>query len=327
MFLKLNKKTAGLLLLASVFAWPVNPAFCQAADTAAVPKQQQTAENTAREGKWRLDGEKDVYLPRSFRKSSDGENMADINRDGLGWLRISGSGQMSLKGLDTVYRRIREESMAPIYLVDLRQEPHGYLNGVPVSWYTQDNAYGRGHDAAWVDREEQDILQSAAGHEITAVPLGNYDKEHLQPVVLQAVSAETEREAAEKIGYRYQRIAATDQRWPEPQAVDAFIAFYKTLPARPVWLHFHCHAGHGRTTTFMTMYDMMRNPCIPFEDIVKRQQAIGGIDLLATSNGSGWRAEAVRERAQRIRDFYNYVQENYADDYEISWSEWLKRKK
>lgn len=327
MFLKLKKKTAGLLLLASVFALPGTPAFCQEADTAEVTKLQQSEINQEREGKWRLDGEKDVYLPRSFRKSSDGENMADINKEGLGWLRISGSGQMSIKGLETVYRRIREESMAPIYLVDLRQEPHGYLNGVPVSWYTTDNAYGRGHDAAWVSAEEEKILNSDVGREVTAVPLGDYDKQHLQPVTMKVLSAETEEKAAEKNGYRYVRIAATDQRWPEPQAVDEFIKFYQSLPARPVWLHFHCHAGHGRTTTFMAMYDMMRNPCVPLEDIVKRQQVIGGTNLLATSNGTDWRAAAVRERAQRIRDFYDYVQENYADDYEISWSEWLKRKK
>lgn len=42
-----------------------------------------------------------------------------------------------------------------------------------------------------------------------------------------------------------------------PENIDEFIKLYKSLP-KDAWLHFHCEAGKGRTTTFLAMYDMMK---------------------------------------------------------------------
>lgn len=37
--------------------------------------------------------------------------------------------------LKYVAAKLREKTSGPIYDVDLRQESHGYLDGIPVSWY------------------------------------------------------------------------------------------------------------------------------------------------------------------------------------------------
>lgn len=74
----------------------------------------------------------------------------------------------------------------------------------------------------------------------------------------------------------YVRFTATDHLWPDAGEIERFRRFAANLP-KDAWLHFHCVAGEGRTTAFMTMYDMLKNPDVPYEDIVLRQLRIGGV--------------------------------------------------
>jgi protein-tyrosine phosphatase len=118
---------------------------------------------------------------------------------------------------------------------------------------------------------------------------------------------ETEGELAARLGMRYKRIPLTDRSAPADENIDDFVAFYKSLPAN-AWLHFHCHAGHGRTTTFAVFYDILSNPDVALEDIVARQYALGGANLFASSKKDNWKGREMRKRAQQIRKFYAYVQ-------------------
>ena len=265
---------------------------------------------------WRLDAPAGSVMPRNFRMGADIMAVAGDEEDlvqGADWLRISGSGQPSEAGLAVLYERLRQETMVPLYLVDLRQESHGFFGGAAVSWHEEHNWGNRGQTASVAEKDEAARLQAAVHHSTEAVPMGVEDTaaipEKLHGIVERAV---TERTAAEKLGFHYVRIAATDQVWPEPQAVDAFLDFYKSLSDEPVWVHFHCQAGHGRTTIFMTMYDILRNPELPLEVIVRRQNLIGGTDGLAQS-----------EKAAMLRSFYRYVQQNRADGFQMSWRTWL----
>ncbi len=45
----------------------------------------------------------------------------------------------------------------------------------------------------------------------------------------------------------------TDDMAPDAAQTDRFVEFCRTM-APGTWLHIHCRAGHGRTTTFMVMY-------------------------------------------------------------------------
>ena len=73
----------------------------------------------------------------------------------------------------------------------------------------------------------------------------------------------------------------------------------------------HCPAGRGRTTTFLAMYDMMRNAVnVSFDDILARQAMIGGKDLTEPFAIGDWRYEHHFERLQFLMDFYNYCLEN-----------------
>ena len=280
---------------------------------------------------WRLDAPAADGLPRNLRLCSDAAGLrTEENQniwEGIDWLRISGSGQPAEAELPVLYARIRQETAAPVYILDLRQESHGFFGGSAVSWYGKNNWSNRGMNAKQAEADDILQLDKALNQEIEAVPLGNEDKASFQAVSGIVKHAVTEREAAEKAGFRYVRIAATDQVWPEPQAVDEFLEFYKSLPAEPVWVHFHCQAGHGRTTIFMAMYDMLRNPNAALETIAARQKLIGGTDVLAAADEStgSWRARLTNEKARNMRLFYRYVQEQQPAGFAVSWTEWLQK--
>ena len=164
--------------------------------------------------------------------------------------------------------------------------------------------------------------------EIAAVPFVNIgilgankeivpDKCYTWPVE----SAVTEKAMTAKHGTKYLRLTLTDHLTPHHLEVDRFVRFYKTL-SKGAWLHFHCFAGKGRTTTFMVMYDMLKNADkVSFDDIVMRQFAIGGINLTAYNpNKPVWRQKAVTERIEFLKDFYQYVKAN--PKLQKSWTQW-----
>lgn len=279
-------------------------------------------------GEWRLDGTAEAVLPRNFRLCTDafrGMEGDVAARQGLDTLGISGSGQPSAAAMPLLYARLKAAAPAGavIYMVDLRQESHGYVDGVPVSWYELHNWANNGLTVPEVEADESARLSGLVGQEFTAVPLGNSDTKVLTAYTGIGRSVQTEKEAAEQAGFRYVRFAATDQVWPAPEAVDSFLRFYQSLPAGPVWLHFHCHAGHGRTTSFMVMYDILRNPGLSLETIAQRQWLLGGANLLAGSLADNWQAEYANDRAAKLRLFYVYVQEQRPAGFAVSWADWL----
>ena len=86
--------------------------------------------------------------------------------------------------------------------------------------------------------------------------------------------------------------------------VDRFVAFVKGLKT-DTWLHFHCHGGDGRTTTFLTLYDMIRNvpQGVDLDDIVARQSMMGQYPLFR--DGGGWKARVTEGRTAFIKQFYS----------------------
>ena len=283
---------------------------------------------TMPDGRWRLDGPDTAETPRSFRMMTDGFSAAVGTipaREGLDALRASASGEPSYMALPALYARLREAAGAgaPVYLVDLRQESHGYVNNAyPVSWYKDRNWANRGRTAEQVERDEQGRLAALLGSRVVFTPLGRYDEEHLEALTIDVHSVATERTAAERAGFQYFRIAATDQAAPSDAAIDRFVAFAAALPEN-AWLHFHCHAGHGRTTTFLVFYDIMKNPGLPLETIVARQYALGGSDVLHPS-GEGWRGAEQEKRAGIVRAFCQYAKEAGKDGFRVSWSQWKR---
>ncbi len=281
-------------------------------------------------GQWRLDGNASAELPRSFRFMDDDWKIdfrgKEPSRAGLDKLWASASGQPSFAALSAIYRAIREhEPDALVFMVDLRQESHGYVNSLPVSWYVEHNAANAGKTVSEVEADETERLNKLRGVDTTFEPLGNADKQAFKPITMIPRVILTERKASVAAGFEYVRFAAADMQFPAPEVVDDFITFVVNLPADS-WVHFHCQAGHGRTTTFLVMYDIMKNPDLPLEEICKRQYLLGGSNLLLEPEGDDWYAKMSRDRAKKIRLFYDFVQGTRAEQIGLPWSEWLEVK-
>lgn len=288
---------------------------------------------------WRVDTE-GTALPRNFRTTDDAFQAPDEkfqldasyvpSRAGLDTLHASGSAQCSPAEMKALYDELRKHTDGPIYDIDLRQESHGYLDGTAVSWYGERDWANLGKSQHAALRDEAKRLEAAVGKTVYMAELGK-DKLPVGGKVVRVHQAESEQQVAEAAGFRYFRIAATDHVWPSEENIDRFIAFYRTLP-KGAWLHFHCEAGVGRTTAYLDMYDMMRNPDVSFKDITYRQHELGGFyygpyNVKPKEGKDDWKRPYYFDKAAMMQKFYEYVQANHATGYETSWSSWLKTQK
>jgi hypothetical protein len=246
---------------------------------------------------------------------------------GFSNLNISGSAEFNDLNLPVMVKEIGEHK---ITVIDLRQETHGFVNGMPVSWYGKydwaDLSLSR-EEVIKLEHHKLDSLEKSGEVTVTIVLQKNKAEDtfvRVRDTTFRLISVMTEEGLAEKNKLGYFRITATDHRKPVTDDVDRFVDFVNRLKGN-YWLHFHCHAGDGRTTTFMAMYDMMKNAkLVGFRDVIARQHLIGGIDLTKDEDFPSWDKQYAVERTQFLQDFYNYCRDN-SDDLTTSYSAWLRR--
>lgn|GEM_PF-1651659 len=224
-----------------------------------------------------------------------------LSQKGLEGLRCSGSSEFTEKGLKEIAARA---GASRLVVVDLREESHGYVDGKPMRWSDEHNWTRRGAAPEEVRRDEEWRLLEAK--------LMSGGKAFVQ----------TEEELCHSIGAVYEHIPVSDHSAPEDCDVDRFVSFVKGCPAG-TWLHFHCREGKGRTTSFMAMYDMMRNAGdVSLHDIIERQRQLGGYDLFSTSRYKGsYKLPLAEWRKELLSGFYQYCRD-CGPDFSTSWSEW-----
>jgi Inositol hexakisphosphate len=260
-----------------------------------------------------------AQLPVQFRDTASIYAKGSVALENLSALNISGSCQYSEVQLENVVKRIGADKFT-VYLVDLRQESHVFINGTPVSWYAVNDWANVGRSLEWIEDDENlHLIRLVAARSVIVSTLvkekeGQFSTK--DPVTVDVQDVTTEMGLAHQLGVDYFRIPVSDHCRPTDGMVDRFVTFVRGLEAN-AWLHFHCHGGDGRTTTFMTLYDMIRNARnLPFQDIAARQSVIGEYDLFKGSS------ETYKLRTEFITAFYAYVREGGYES--TSWTEWVK---
>lgn len=282
-----------------------------------------------------LDSLDSSELPERFRTSSffpnKKTNFKEPNLNGLPELHISGSGQFSEHQLLNALEYMPHNN---VIIVDLRKESHGFVNGTPVSWYISRNAINDNRTPEQVLKFEHELLENFKNQETIKISklekIKNLPKppkviyRDTKPVKVELV--EKEQELAKRYNLKYVRFFIPDNRAPDSGQVDAFINLVKNLP-EDAWLYFHCRGGSGRSTTFMAMYDIMKNaPKVNLKDILYRQAYLGGKNLYKMpSDLNNWKYKYQKMRFSFLQKFYQYVVETQ-ERQGLRWSEWLESK-
>lgn len=275
-----------------------------------------------------LDALNKAELPKNFRTTSAQNQDPDIDWQGMAELHIAGGAQYSVLSLHRILSYLKDQ---PITVIDLRQESHGFLDGHAISWYGPHDAANANKTPAQIEDDQSDRLD-----ELEATPTARVYEilkknaaeviELVRPMAISTHKVFSEEELAVYFKIPYERIYVQDFHAPDKHQVDRFVNIVKEIPKNE-WVYFHCRAGVGRTTTFMAMFDMMKNAKhVSFEDILDRQTAIGGKDMNDMPNLWKWKYKFALERLRFLKKFYRYTRQN-KDDFKTSYSEWLRKHK
>ena len=213
-----------------------------------------------------------------------------------------------------------------IVIVDLRDESHAFINGIGVSWFGYLNwgNYGKTMDEIIADEHER--FGTLLGKHVRTYAMSGDTKSTKSYLDIDVDSVKYEDELAAEEGCDYLRIPGPDHSWPAPEKVDELINYLKTQDRDNIWLHFHCSGGVGRTGAFLVMYDKLQNPQVPMKDIVYRQAMTGSNFFYQPPEEGSYKAPFVVEKIRQCGLFAEYVEQNAADDYPISYTDWLKQR-
>lgn len=237
-------------------------------------------------------------------------------------LRILGSAQFSEEDLHA-------QSNLVLYIIDLRRESHGYINGLPVSWYFPYNRSNVGLSS--------DLILAQEAYQIASLKTKNSLIVHMitkkdngkiietTPITIVPYLVETEKQLCQRLGLHYFRLPVSDHSRPKDEEVEQFVKFVKDQP-KGSWLYFHCRGGRGRTTTFMMLYDMLVNAkSDSLDKIISRHLALGSADLFKVTKDRKalWKKDLQLERKHFLESFYEYAAslEGYPQK---TWYQWLR---
>ncbi len=221
-------------------------------------------------------------------------------------LNISGSAQFTKDQLLNLKNSINKDN---ICIVDLRQESHGMINDLAISFLNPYKDLNNGFTTEQTIKAENSLLNKIKiGN---TIQLYKHTGIFIKDITVDFISNESQ--LVTEADIQYKRFAVKDNSAPTPDIVDEFVEFIKNKPD-DIHLHFHCAAGKGRTTSFMVMYQAMKNNSnLTLEQLLSYQYNIGGVNLHDNNIQYNF-----------LEDFCNYVQKNKDSNYSISYSQWIK---
>lgn len=185
--------------------------------------------------------------------------------------RASGSHQLDVPGFAGVFDdEVFPHDPRVLWVVDLRQETHGFFDELAVSWYADNDFSNVGKSPTLIQSEELARLGAYSGQtaQIFALESDSNDnraQDRVLPISYTDVpvySARDESRALDSVAQTfeimigYARIPVTDHCAPSAEAIATLKDFF-TRVENDDWVHFHCHGGDGRTTSFLAMWDML----------------------------------------------------------------------
>ena len=259
-------------------------------------------------------------FPVRFRTSEDIKKQNGVNKRGLDRLRMVGSGQFTKVQLENVLKH-RYLVGRKIIVIDLRQESHGFISGMPITWYCPYDWSLRYHTHEYciIDQALRlEILSNKEEIEVSTKKNTGTSKKY--PVNFVRSEAELCKEL-EGFDLTHYDFKITDHCIPENETVEMLLETFKLHSIDDHTFYFHCRGGAGRTTTAMAMFDMWFNPNLSFDDILKRQEGLGRSLTNPERSRGTYKYECAVSRLEFIKMFYLYSQSPRS----VSWTEFVTR--
>lgn len=251
--------------------------------------------------------------------------------DTLSYMGFSASEQLSVKAATELLVKIPTHNVC---IVDLREECHVFCNGFSVSLTNTNNDANRGkskkqiqaQEAALVRNLQEKGLLESYSREKTKVLVENQQEKRVrffkQPLaVIDKTSVYTEETfICEILKKSYVRIPVTDHEFPSDTDIDQLVSLYEKQRKEQVWLHFHCAAGKGRSSSFIAMLAILHlAKYLSLGEIFSYLEAGGNIELLKPAQPG----EVVKKRADPIfwSRFYEFACSVNTE--KTSWSSWV----
>jgi hypothetical protein len=243
-------------------------------------------------------------MPRNFLDLNNPEDKININ--------AIASAQFNEEELKAIKKKYPNQK---ILIIDLRKESHAFINDKPVSWRSQFNLDNEEKQYQQIlSDEKQKVNDLKKESQIIVSEIIKKDEKNgwfseISPILVNVNKVETEAEIAKRNGFDYKRIAIRDHSYPDSkQLMEIASLIEKTSPKTKIYVH--CAAGRGRTTTFLTIFDIIKNgKDTTLEEIFKRQHKIGGPKLDKIDEDSKWREDLAKERLETIKNFYEKYNE------------------
>lgn len=248
-------------------------------------------------------------------------------------LSASGSGQFSDDQLAVMLQEIiGHYGVMPsqIYVLDLREEAHLFLDGIPVT--LTDRPENPSQEFMWNhEKDLQDALRSLTIVHSVSRPLDHLKKQYHQhkikklsvhdqkkykakyhhyfhvndPLDFDRPIIRTEQEIVQRYGVNYRHIPLTDHKAATVEQLKKILKMIQELP-KGSWVHIHCRGGSGRTTTVLAVMEMERFKDRDFNDVLEHQFEVGGKDLAHVSLDAPDQAEAIK-RLEHLKSVYDDV--------------------
>lgn len=265
---------------------------------------------------------------KHFRDMYDIAHAYPGNIHGLEQEWVSGSGvprAVEFMQLSGIIAHLTDGAATHIIDIDLRQESHGYLNGEAITLAEKHDWINRGKSNATALADEANWLHELRTQATipNVLPAKNFKEGQLSAgnsVVV--TSVQSEEEAANAARLDYVRLMVTDHLGPNDFTADQFVALVDAQDNH-TWFHIHCRGGDGRTTTFLAMYDMLKNANrVSFADILHRQAAVSPFyDLFQMQHSDPELTRYYKARLLFLQQFYRYSQARL-HGYRGPWSKW-----
>jgi hypothetical protein len=267
---------------------------------------------------------KDKKLPKRFQISKKIDiSTSDVHQKELynfTQYNLSASAQFSPSEFEELLNNLKANyciEPSQVYVVDLREEPHFFIN---------DKAISAGYIQVPNDHEKFYSFEGMAVSEIMAMEeyfcqaLLKQEDVHIYqvqnkkslnvnsryvPLLMNVKKAQTEKNFVESKGANYKRFPFTDHQHPTDMVTQDFIQFIKSLPDN-AWVHFHCRGGKGRSGMAIFMYDVLKNTSqYSFPIMLKRSLLFGISKNIFTINlNATTKIKTSKKRKAFLEEFY-----------------------